>query len=57
MVGIEEMEEPAAVAAAPSVALELARTGAIAPRLALTTVVCHVVPEEGAGVSTGASSV
>ena len=37
-VGTEEMEELAAVAAAPSLALEFQRIGAVAPQLAFTTV-------------------
>ena len=37
-VGIEDMEEPAAAAAAPFLALELKRNGAVAPQLAFTTV-------------------
>ena len=56
MIGIEEVEEPAAVEAAPSLALKLARTGAIASRPAFTMVVGHNVPEVGVGVITNASS-
>ena len=36
-VGLEEMEEPAAIAAAPSLALDLKRRGAKPPQLAFTT--------------------
>jgi len=42
VIGIEEMDEIAAVAAAPSLALEIARIGAVAPRPVFTTVACHV---------------
>ena len=42
VIGIEDMEETAAVAAAPSLALETARIGAIAPRPVFTTFACHV---------------
>ena len=54
LIGMEEMEEPAAVAAAPASALELARIGAAAPCPAFTTVVSLVIPEGGGNVITAA---
>jgi hypothetical protein len=42
MIGIEEMEETAAIASAPSMALELAHLCANALRPAFNTVVGHV---------------
>ena len=56
LIGIEEMEEPAAVAAASELMLELARIGASAPRPAFTTVVGLASPEEGGSVITAAAS-
>ena len=43
MIGIEEMEEPAAIAFAPSLALELAQVCANALRPAFNTLVGRVV--------------
>ena len=43
MTGIEEMEEPTAVAAAPCLALELAQVCANALRPAFNTVIGHVI--------------
>ena len=39
LAGIEEMEEPAAISAAPSLALDLKQCGAKPPQLAFTSVV------------------
>ena len=44
MIGVEDMQETAAVAAAPSLALEMARIGAVAPRPVFTIATCHVTP-------------